>query len=188
MKKHIKSVLNKRNSLMAVCFTLLTIFVGCSKDKNGALVGGSWESDTQTYTEVYTDPAIKPPYDTYTLPVGYLKVEINKDGTFTLYRKVVPNSDNPHYASYTGTTFEPSAKGTYKGENFLITDVNNENNGKWELMTDERYGGGRGVYGTHDAFDKLGEAVGIIDFLSPAFTAKIIGGKLVLQRITFSKK
>ena len=65
----------------------IALFYSCSKNDdsddivNDSPYVGIWTSDEQLFDDPYKENAVS-------LPQGYLKVEINKDGTFTFYRKV----------------------------------------------------------------------------------------------------
>jgi hypothetical protein len=156
----------------------IALFYSCNKNDDSddnITVGpyvGIWTSDEQLFDDPYSG-------NTVTLPLGYLKVEIIKDGTFTFYRKVKENS---HYPSTDGTTIEVSLKGSYKNETFTITDVCNDDDGKWygsvAAALDEPNGGDD---------DKIEDASGINGFISPTFTVAISENKLIIHGIRFTK-
>jgi hypothetical protein len=154
------------------------LFYSCSKNDDSddnitdSPYVGIWTSDEQLFDDPYAENAVS-------LPQGYLKVEINKDGTFTFYRKVKVNS---HYPSTDGTTIEASLKGSYKNEKFTISDVCNDDDGKWYgsvvAALDEANGGDD---------DKIEDASGINGFFSPTFIVSITNNKLIINGIKFTK-
>ena len=165
--------------LLLVLGFFVATFNSCTSEEDDGLNStvspyvGTWVCDKQSFDDPYNIGS------SISLPQGYIKIEINAVSTFIFYRKVNVGS---HYASTEGTIYEESLKGTYDDEKFTITDVNNDDDGKWygsvNAALDEKNGGDD---------DKIEDASGIVGFFAPTFTGKIIENKLVIYGLKFSK-